>query len=225
MHWLIMNSNTYRMASRFTSAKAMEIDPENRFLWRMNRRRIEGEVLWDTIHSVAGTLDLKMGGRPVMPTLSEEELSSLTDNGFWLPIDASGPPRRGIYILNRRGFQFPLFAKFDHPENALSCPRRDVTTVAPQALWLMNNQTAYHQAERFATRLVEEKGVDRGAWVKRAWKLALGRGPTPEETEEAFALLDDLAGTAGTNGDELRAQALTELCLAVFNLNEFVYID
>ncbi len=226
MHWLIMTSNTYKMASRFTSAEAVETDPGNRFLWRMNRRRIEGEVLWDTVHSVAGTLDLKMGGRPVMPSLSEEELSSLTDNGFWLAADASGPPRRGIYILNRRGFQFPLFAKFDHPENALSCPRRDVTTVAPQALWLMNNRTAYHQAEQFATRLVEEKGDDSGARVARAWKLALGRGPTAEEAEEALALLDELAGgAAGTNGDELGLQALTELCLAVFNLNEFVYID
>ena len=143
MHWLIMTSNTYKMASRYTDAKAMETDPGNRFLWRMNRRRIEGEVLWDTVHSVAGTLDFKLGGRPVMPPLSEEELSSLTDHGFWLAADASGPPRRGIYILNRRGFQFPLFAKFDHPENAISCPRRDVTTVAPQALWLMNNRTAY----------------------------------------------------------------------------------
>ena len=226
MHWLIMTSNTYKMASRFTSAEAVETDPGNRFLWRMNRRRIEGEVLWDTVHSVAGALDLKMGGRPVMPSLSEEELSSLTDNGFWLAADASGPPRRGIYILNRRGFQFPLFAKFDHPENALSCPRRDVTTVAPQALWLMNNRTAYHQAEQFATRLVEEKGDDSGARVARAWKLALGRGPTAEEAEEALALLDELAGgAAGTNGDELGLQALTELCLAVFNLNEFVYID
>lgn len=235
LHRLIMLSRTYRQRSDTFSEVHGRIDPDNRFLWRMNRRRLEAESLWDAVHAVAGTLNLKIGGRPVMPPLAAEEL---TDKAFWVTsADPQEHTRRGLYIIVRRNFRFPLFDIFDAPVNAVSCAGRDVSTVAPQALWLMNNKTAFGQSQALAARLVRETGNKPKRWIDRLWRLALGRGPTPEEMGEALALLATLEQTSA-NAVQLsdvsteyaalppaRAAALAKLCLAVFNLHEFTYID
>ena len=179
MHRLIMLSSAYQMSSRYADPTALRIDPENRLLWRMNRRRLEGEALWDSIHEVAGTLNPKMGGLPVAPPLTPDELTALGDKSHWpVPADPSQFNRRGVYILLRRNFAFPMFEAFDRPLNAISCPKREITTVAPQALWTLNNQTSLQQAMEFGARLVREKGDDPAAWVDQAWLLALARPPT-----------------------------------------------
>jgi hypothetical protein len=150
MHRLIMLSATYQMDSRGDSATNTAIDPQNRYLWRMNRRRLEAEVIWDSIHSVAGTLNLKMGGRPVVPPLGPDEGAP----AYWIvSADPAEHTRRGLYILQRRNFRFPMFDVFDLPINAVSAPSRDVTTVAPQALWLLNNGTVSRQTAAFAARI------------------------------------------------------------------------
>ena len=278
MHRLIMLSGTYQRSSRFAGEQHVQVDPDNRLLWRINRRRLESEALWDSIHSVAGTLNLKMGGRPVVPPLAADEIAALRDKWQW-PV--SGDPkehtRRGVYILVRRNFGMPMFEAFDSPVNSFSCPRRDVTTVATQALWFLNNETVVRQATRCAARLVQEVGDEPTLCVERLWRLALGRPPTETEAAEALALLKELidadapkatvvaattadspaaespgpatndAGTTSVekSGDKLvqsplvwtdlpvslqklpkpRATALIKLCLAIFNLNEFAYVD
>ena len=231
---------------RLTSDPA-RVDPENRLLWRMNRRRLEGEALWDAMHSVAGTLNPKMGGRPIMPPLAEEELSALRERHNWVvPEDPAEHTRRGVYLLVRRNFRFPFFEAFDAPVNSVSCPRRDVTTVAPQALWFLNNRTSLAQATHMAARVVQECRAGGGppvgvteessAWVKRAWQLALGREPTGDERDEVVRLLKSLSqpGAGAPLQDPPavlkslppeRAAALVKLCLAVFNLNEFLFVD
>jgi hypothetical protein len=235
MHRLIMLSSTYQQSSLYLMPEHGRIDPDNKYFWRMNRRRLEAESLWDAVHAVAGTLNPKMGGRPVMPPLAPEEL---TNKAEWV---VNGDPlehtRRGLYILVRRNFRFPMFDIFDAPVNAVSCAGRDVSTVAPQALWLMNNRTAFDQSQHLAARLVREAGKENTAWVDRGWRLALGRAPTKEEVDEALRLIDSLeknAETAPSLKDapaELtsltpaRAAALTKFYLALFNLNEFIYID
>ena len=238
MHRLIMTSYVYQMSSRFSDAENLKIDKDNRYLWRANRRRLEAEAVWDAIHAVAGTLNLKMGGRPVVPPLSEAELSPLRNKWWWtVAADPSEHTRRGVYILTRRTFLFPMFDKFDTPDPAVSSPGRDVTTVAPQSLWLLNNPTAFRQAMEFAGRLVREAGDDPSAWIDRAWRIGLGRFPSGTEKTEALDMLrvafekggwqekpkdipDALASIAPA-----RSSALTELCLAVFNLNEFLFVD
>ena len=155
MHKTIMLSATYQMQSRNIESNAA-IDPANQFLWRMNRRRLEGETLWDAIHSVAGTLNLKMGGRPVVPPLGPGEQ---TPANWIVSADPSEHSRRGLYILVRRNFRFPMFDVFDAPVNAVSAPGRDVTTVATQALWMLNNQTANTQAREFAKRIQNEQNL------------------------------------------------------------------
>ena len=237
MHRLILQSSTYRMTSRFHRDENALADPDNAYLWRANRKRLEAETLWDSIHSVAGNLNPKMYGRPVVPPLSENELAGFRLKWAWtVPADPAEHTRRGIYILSRRNFTFPMFQKFDTPDPAVSCPERSVTTVAPQSLWLMNNQAVFRQALIFAGRLIREGGDDPQKWVHRAWEAALGREPSDDEVSES---LKAIASADGKGWKELpkgspnelerigrsQAQGLTELCLAVFNLNEFLFVD
>jgi hypothetical protein len=236
LHRLLMLSATYRMASAYPNADNVKSDPDNRYLWRMNRRRLEAETLFDALHASAGTLNLKMGGRPVMPPLADDELSALRERPNWVvSADPREHTRRGLYVLVRRNFKFPMFEVFDAPVNSVSTARRDVTTVAPQALWLLNNHRAFRQAQAFAARLVREAGDDPGAWVDRAWRIALSRPPTEEEKQDALELLEKLSDGRSPSLENApaelaklppaRAAALAKLCLAVFNLSEFVFVD
>ena len=102
MHRLIMLSDTYQRDSRFTTASHQRRDPSNRYLWRMNPGKLEGEMLWDAVHQVAGTLNLKMGGRPAIPPLAEVEGTTLRMKTRWpASYDPTAGRRRGIYLLTR----------------------------------------------------------------------------------------------------------------------------
>jgi hypothetical protein len=241
LHRLIMTSSTYQMSSRFGTDKHLEVDPDNNLLWRMNRRRLEAEALWDNVHATAGTINLKMGGRPVVPPLAEDEIAALREKWHW-PI--SGDPaehtRRGLYIMVRRNFRFPMFEVFDAPVTSVSCPDRDVTTVAPQALWTLNSPSVFTQAKHLAARIVKDVGNDRKLWSQRLWMIALGRAITDAEQQDAASLLQSLIDSAKENETETtlteipeslkpiekaEAAALIKLCLAVYNLNEFAFVD
>ncbi len=237
LHRMLMLSDAYRRASAFSSGDNLAKDADNKYLWRMNRRRLEAETLWDFVHAAAGTLNLKMGGRPVVPELADDEISALREPWQWtVSADAKEHTRRGIYVLVRRNFRFPMFEVFDSPVNSVSSPRRDVTIVAPQTLWSLNNRRAFAQAQQFADRVVRETGGDVAACVDRAWQIALGRLPTAGEKEGALSLVDALSAELGSvpldnpppalaKLPPARAAALTKLCLAVFNLNEFIFVD
>jgi hypothetical protein len=165
--------------------------------------------------SAAGTLNLKMGGEPVMPPLSREETAGLKDPSQWpVTLDPAEHTRRGVYLYVKRSFRMPLFETFDMPEPVASCERRSVTTVAPQALALMNNEFLVQQAGRFAERLRRE-GAEPRQWIVRGFHLALGRAPSAVEIQDASALFTQDAGP----------EALTRFCLVLFNLNEFLYVD
>ena len=238
LHRLIMLSDVYQRASAYESPENSSKDANNRFLWRMNRRRLEAEALWDFVHSTAGTLNLKVGGRPVVPQLAEDEISALREPWQWtVSADAKEHTRRGLYILVRRNFRFPMFEVFDVPVNSVSSAKRDVTIVAPQTLWSLNNLRAFRQAQEFAGRVVREAGPDLEACISRAWAVALSRPPSDTEKSEALALVARLS-SGSAPGEPLenppaelgklppeRAAALAKLCLAIFNLNEFVFID
>ncbi|MBT6498058.1 MAG: DUF1553 domain-containing protein, partial [Planctomycetaceae bacterium] len=236
MHRLIMNSATYQQSSRFGNERHLADDPDNSLLWRMNRRRLESEALWDSVHASAGTLNLAMGGRPVVPPLATDELASLREKWHWVvSADPAQHTRRGIYILVRRNFKFPMFEVFDAPVTSVSCPTRDVTTVAPQALWGLNNKSVFQQAMQLAGRVVKDAGNDKAAQVDRAWRITLGRAPTAEESTSALQLLHVLEQNKDKPPGDLpktleslppgHAHALSKLCLALFNLSEFAFID
>jgi Protein of unknown function (DUF1553)/Protein of unknown function (DUF1549)/Planctomycete cytochrome C len=213
MHRLIMLSNTYRQASSVADdSKSLQKDPENYYLSRMNRHRLDGDAIRDTVLDVAGTLNLKMGGVGVIPPLSKEELQAARMKQLWpAHPDPSEHVRRSIYLQMKRSMTLPVLQIFDAPDTALSCARRETATVAPQALAMMNSEFTQAQAEQFAARLRKLNAESPEAWVENAWLIAFGRAPSAEERRTAE--------------DYVKRNSLARLCLLIFNMNEFIYVD
>jgi hypothetical protein len=216
LHRQIMLSETYQ-ATSVADALGQEIDPENRMLRHFPRQRLQGEAVRDAMLACAGNLNLKRFGPPIVPPLGKEELTGLFDaHKKWVVTkDSSEYTRRSIYLLSRRTMVFPIFATFDAPEVMTSCPQRPRTIVPTQALALLNGPIAREQAAQFASRLRKECANDAQDMVARAWQLAFGRPARKPESEKALQFLQ---------GKDQQA-ALIRLCLALFNANEFVYVD
>jgi hypothetical protein len=230
LHRLILLSNTYKMES-VANEPDYRADPENRLLAHFSRRRLEGEALRDGVLSCAGTLNLKQFGPAVVPPLGQQELTGLFDSkGKWPATkDPAEYTRRSVYLLVRRTFTYPMFAAFDPPETMSSCPRRLETIVPTQALTLLNSPLMREQSAAFARRLLKNCGDNPEKIAARAWLLAFGRPIRAKETEqvvrflkERTAALTDAKGPAAPSAHET---ALMELCLTLFNANEFVDID
>ena len=211
MHRLMLNSDAYRMASRDVPAN-LEKDRNNTFFWRQSRNRHEVEVIRDQIMAVAGTLNRAVGGPAVRPYIDPTLFQSSTDRTW--PGMAIGDPeswRRSLYVFSKRSIRYPMFEAFDQPDMVSSCSRRTRSTVAPQALLLMNNAEVLVQAKHFAQRVAVEAGASADAQVDRAFELALSRKPHGEERARALAFL------------ESTPTGLVDLCQTLFNLNEFLY--
>jgi hypothetical protein len=219
LHRLILLSKTYQMQS-VAVGRGFQMDPENRLLAHCPRRRLEGEAIRDAMLTCAGTLNLKPAGPPVVPRLDSEELTGLFGIKEKWPVtpDATEHTRRSVYLLVRRTFIYPMFAAFDAPEVMTSCPQRTRTVVPAQALTLLNSPLAREQSVAFARRLLKECGDHPEAIVARAWLLAFGRPATRTERERALMFL-------GQKSSVPLEVTLGELCLALFNANEFVYVD
>jgi cytochrome c553 len=217
MHRLIMNSATYQQSSKPTP-KALEIDPENTLLSHYTRRRLEAEEVRDAILLASGALNLKMGGRPVVPDLATEELYGMSQplaNAWIVTQDKHEHDRRTIYMIARRNFRMPLLEAFDQPEGVLSCSRRDSSTTAPQSLSLLNGRFTVAQAQVLAARLSTEADP-----VTAAWQRLFGRNPEPFEAERSNQFLAQQTRHLGS-----KQAALTELARGLFNLNEFLYVE
>jgi hypothetical protein len=209
MHRLIMTSEAYQMASAFEDAVDRETDPQNQYLWRFRAQRLDAETVRDSILAASGAINLTIGGPPVFPPLPKEILSSVSF-GIWRKQD-EGPDvwRRSVYVYRRRGLAFPMFQVFDLPEQNITAGARNVSTVATQALTLLNDPFVLRQAQLFADRVKKEAGDDPARQIDFAYRIALSRPPT--QTELPVAL------------DSIRKQSLLDLTHVLFNLNEFVY--
>jgi hypothetical protein len=220
LHRLIVTSATYRQASsNARMADAMKIDAQNDLLWRQHLRRLSAEQLRDALLAVSGLLKERAGGPPVWPELPVDVLQAnpafLDDNAEktkgWYPSPPAERAVRSIYLVQKRTVRVPFMETFDLPENSTSCARRNESTVAPQALSLMNGVDAVEAAKAFAKRVEREAGTEPAAQVRKAFALALQRAPDAGE-EKACAVL-------------LQERSLAELCRALLNVNEFLYID
>jgi hypothetical protein len=213
MHRLIMTSDTYQRAAD-PSLVAQEHDPANVLLSHMSRRRLQAEEIRDAVLQVTGTLNLKMGGGPVVPPLDKEELFGIIgnpSNSWMVTPDASEHTRRSIYLIQRRTFQQPMFEAFDAPDGVLSCSRRNESTTAPQSLALFNGRFMTEQAHVLAKKVHSADEV---------WQRVLGRTPTAAEKQGATEFLTRQTQRLG--GEEL---AMAELVRGLLNLNEFLYVE
>ena len=224
MHKLIMMSRAYRMSSRANHQSGRADDEANDLLWRQNPRRAEAEVLRDTVLAVSGALNLKMAGPSIFPSLPKEVHRTQDSEGKgWKESSPHEQNRRSIYIFVKRALIPPILETFDYTATTVPVGERAVTTVAPQALMLLNDSFIQEQGMRLAKRLRQEAGYDRAAQVKRAFALALQRPPTEREKEASLAMLDDQRRLA--SGPDAEQTALRNFCVAMFNLNEFIYVD
>jgi hypothetical protein len=216
MDRMLVLSSTYRQSSASDERKAA-IDPENRLLWRMNRKRMEGESIRDAALAVSGSLNPQLGGRPVRVPLEPEVYDLIFTegerDGLW-PVnpDPAVQHRRSLYLYNKRSVRLPLLAAFDQPDAVTSCPVRQTSTHSLQALSLFNGAFMREQSTAFAQRLDREctkGGV--ACRIRQAWLLTLSREPSIQEQKLARQFL--------TGGG-----TLPDFCLALLNRNEFVYV-
>ncbi len=248
-HKIVMTSAAYRQSSR-RHAAGEKADPENRLLWRMNVRRLEAEAIRDSMLAAAGNLNLKMFGAPV-PVMADEvgqfvvgkeNLDGEGKVGARVPLHGE-EFRRSVYVLARRSRPLSMLEMFDAPEMEPNCEIRSCSTVAPQALLLMNNGFVLSQAEEFARRVRREAGEEAAAQVDRAWRLAYARAPKPEEAKDAADFLNAVrglqsrvpspappvppggAGGLRDSGPGTVDSGLTRLCQALLSSNEFLYVD
>jgi len=211
MHRLMMMSDAYQMSSDDIAAN-IAIDPENHLLWRMPRQRLEAETIRDAILATSGKLDRTLGGPGVYPYINPDLFESSSKRNWpGKPDDDPSTWRRSIYVHSKRSIRYPMFETFDQPNLINSVDRRNRSTVAPQALLLMNNAMVIQQSKYFAERLKQEAGTDVRAQIERAYRIALGRPPSEFERTKAI----DYIRTS--------ADGLAEFCQVLFNLNEFVY--
>src|SRR5262249_39219841 len=167
LHRLIVTSASYRQSSRPSSAGKAE--PESPWLARQNRRRLDGESIRDALLAVSGRLNPALGGPGVFPPLPPE-LTRLSSKGAIWPVSAriEDHHRRSLYVFVRRNLRYPFFEAFDRPDTNASCPQRPVTTIAPQALSLLNSALAADAARELAGRARREAGADTEAQGRRA---------------------------------------------------------
>lgn len=233
---VLVHSNAYKQSSH-ASAAALKADPDNELFSRMNRKRLEGEAIRDAGLAVSGRLNPKMGGMGVFPPIPPEARPA-NANVWPVTRDPAEHRRRSIYIFVRRNLGFPGLDVFDGPDTNSSCPRREVTTSAPQALTLINSPESLANARAFAGRVLAA-GAGEAERIQAAYRVAFARAATAGEIRAGKEFLarqsallngrpapslnlpepfpDGLSPAAGA--------AWTDYCLALLNLNEFIYID
>ena len=219
VHRLIMTSATYQQSSTVTE-ESLQKDPENQWLSRMPMRRMDAEMLRDSLISLAGVRwDKQFGpGDPVASRPDGLVTSSPVQDSVW---------RRSIYVLHRRSQMPTLLTSFDRPRMSPNCVERTESTVAPQALHLMNNQQVNSWASQFAQRIIEEVGVDRKQQVQAAYLRALSRQPDAQELALTMEAMDKITEIIqeGKSPEEVNLHVLSNVCHALINSAAFIYID
>jgi hypothetical protein len=201
IHRLIMTSSVYMQDNAWDEARNA-VDPDNLLLWRRGPQRLEAEVIRDSMLAVSGKLDETMYGAG---TLDE------------------GMNRRSIYFFVKRSKIIPLMLLFDAPNALTGMGSRATTTVAPQALALMNNPQVQRYANAFSARLAG-KAPDEA--VRAAYEMAFCREPRAEELADAAAFLRDQTAQYHSAGRaDADDSAMQDFCQALLSLNEFVYVD
>jgi hypothetical protein len=245
---LMVLSAVYRQSSRNSDAsvtEAQKLDADNTLLWRMNRRRLEGETIRDALLAAAGTLNPDLGGPmirvPLEPEVYDLIFTEGEPDGLWpVTADVKQHTRRSIYLFEKRNVRQPLLEAFDQPDRLTPCSVRAVSTFAPQALILMNGPLAQAQSRALAARLMNDAGQDQDKWIDTAYRRCFGRPPKAEERKLARTFLEEQSKSVQerlrsrfkvvvpqglpTKADPAMATALADFCLALFNANEFIYV-
>ncbi|MCA9036425.1 MAG: DUF1553 domain-containing protein [Planctomycetaceae bacterium] len=255
LHRLILTSQVWKQRSKLPDGsseeeltawrKCLHVDADCRMLSRFPRQRLEGEVIRDVMLQAAGTLNRKTGGPGVRPPLPAELRSTLLKNQWDVTPDTTEHSRRSIYVFARRNLRYPIFEAFDRPSANQSCPLRNVSTTATQALHLLNSEFAFEIATGMARRIQDQlaqrtassgepaDAVEVDRQIALAFEILFQRSPTIAETktarlffQESSSVDDSLSSVAdGSLSVDENRTTLTNFCLCLLNSNEFVVID
>jgi hypothetical protein len=204
IHKLIVTSSVYMQSSRWDESKARS-DPDNRSCWHRPPHRLEAEVIRDAVLAVSGTLDSRMFGPGTLDPASK---------------------RRSIYFTVKRSKLLPMMQVFDAPEALGGVGQRPTTTIAPQALLLMNNPNVRGYAKAFAKRIAGDVAASSEEAVRTGYQIALARSPTPDELADSITFIQQQTDSYRSSGkSNARELALTDFCQVLMCLNEFVYVE
>ena len=201
IHKLIMTSAVYQQASCIDADK-VKLDRDNKLWWHYPSRRLEAEVIRDSLLAVSGLLDEKQFGPGTLDESSK---------------------RRSIYFTVKRSKLMPMMVIFDAPEALSGMADRPTTTIAPQALHLLNSPQVRQYARAFAQRVAGDDRTPAEDSVRRAYRIALARDATPAELRDALEFLKQQM--ASYPPERRREAALTDFCQVLMCLNEFIYVD
>ncbi len=223
----IVLSQTYQQASVHPlDEQQSTVDSSNRWLWKMNRRRVDAESLRDRLLSVTGELDLRMGGPSFYPVMAPEVLEGFSQKDkAWKASPANERKRRSLYMMTKRHLLSPLMTAFDFPNTERPCGKRDVTTVAPQALSLLNN-TFVHERSEYLANEVMQANDQLDCQIQLAWRRVLGRDPSSQERQWAKThVVEQTAHFTARSAVNPDLLALASVCHGLINSNEFLYVD
>lgn len=221
LHREILLSSAYRMSSLHPeAARCAEVDPENRLLWKFWMQRLEAEQIRDALLATSGRLDLTLGGKSV-PLRNRQFVFNHTS------VDHTkyDSLRRSLYLPIIRNNLYSLFEQFDYPDPTMPTGHRNSTTVAPQALLLMNSPDVMDSADALAAIVL--KMSDERDRVTAAYRRTLSRRPTEEEMARAINFVGELTSGAITAQGLLpdrEHSAWSLFCQSLYASNEFIYV-
>jgi hypothetical protein len=217
----IMLSRAYRMASVHDD-RSYAADPDNRLLWRMNRRRLEAEAIRDSILAVSGQLQLE---RPQGSLVEDNGATEIGRKRGAATPDYSAFKHRSVYLPVVRNRMPEMLVVFDAADPSLIVGQREVTTVATQALFMMNDPLVIQQATQAAKRVLYEAPANDEDRLRHAFRLILGRSPTSEQRERSLAYVRELERLdEESSAEEKRVAAWSSLCQTLLASGEFRYV-
>jgi hypothetical protein len=200
LHRELVLSETYRQSSAFDAANFV-VDPDNRLLWRANRRRLEVEAWRDAMLAATGRLDLAIGG-------ADRDL------------DDPANDRRTLYATVKRRELSAILRLLDFPDPSTHSAARDNTTTPLQQLFVLNSPFMTQKAAAFAERVRREAPEDLDGQVRHAYRLLFGRDPTAKQAQLARVYL-----SASANDSAVLDQFWKQYAQALLGSNEFAFVD
>ncbi|MBM4075167.1 MAG: DUF1553 domain-containing protein, partial [Planctomycetes bacterium] len=207
LHRWLLSSSVYRQSSD-TDEGRLNIDRDNRLFWHHGRQRLEAEAIRDAITAISGQLDDRMSGPG---SLDEKQ------------------HRRSMYFTVKRSQLIPTMTVFDAPDGTTPVADRPKTTIAPQSLLLLNNETIRNAARELAAQLDRDQHQSVESLIDRAYRVTIGRLPNSDERTDSIRFLR-ASEAQGLNGNEkhekgISIDRLVDFCQVLFCLNEFIFVE
>ncbi len=218
LHKRLMLTNTYQMGGEH-NAEAAEFDPENRLRWKFSRKRLEAEAIRDSILFVAGQLDREMGGSLI--NLNPRQYVTSNNNIDPIKYDSR---RRSLYLPVIRSALYDVYTAFDFGDPTVMNGNRPSTTVAPQALFMLNSSIVLSASKDLAANMLAQEGWTDSQRVQHLYQTCYGRPASADEVSTALEFIPKFEAAFG-KAENPRLSAWQSLCKSVLASNEFVYVE